>query len=96
MWLLSSVIPVARRPAPDDPRLRVRLMIADGSLRFGCQPPGQAEPEQFAPSAAWIRIRTEIEPGFQTDRLFARVDTSYSFKPGGPTLAAIAEGRGLW
>lgn len=39
---------------------------------------------------------TEIEPGFQTDRRFARVDTSYSAKPGGPTLAGIAEERGLW
>jgi len=96
LWLLPSVIPAAYRPAPDDPRLRVRLITPEGTPRFAYQPPGQAEPEHFAPSAAWIRIRTEIEPGFQTDRRFARVDTSYSAKPGGPTLAGIAEERGLW
>ena len=96
LWLLPSVIPAAYRPAPDDPRLRVRLMIAEGTPRLAYQPPGQPEPEHFAPSAAWIRIRTEIEPGFQTDRRFARVDTSYSAEPGGPTLAGIAEERGLW
>ena len=96
LWLLPSVIPAAYRPAPDDPRLRVRLMIAEGTPRLAYQPPGQTEPEHFAPSAAWIRIRTEIEPGFQTDRRFARVDTSYSAEPGGPTLAGIAEERGLW
>ena len=39
-----------------------------GYPRLAYQPPGQPEPEHFAPSAAWIRIRTEIEPGFQTDR----------------------------
>ncbi len=96
LWLLPSVIPAAYRPAPDDPRLRVRLMVAEGTPRLTYQPPGQPEPEHFAPSAAWIRIRTEIEPGFQTDRRFARVDTSYSAEPGGPTLAGIAEERGLW
>jgi hypothetical protein len=92
LWLLPSMIPAAHRPAPDDPRLRVTLATTDGSVRFEYQPPGQSAPEQFAPSAAWIRIRTEIEPGFQTDRRFARVDTSYSTEPGGMTLGALAEG----
>jgi hypothetical protein len=96
LWLLPSAIPAAHRPAPDDPRLRVRLVVADGSPRFAYQPPGQEQAEDFAPSAAWIRIRTEIEPGFQTDRRFARVDTSYSVEPGGPPLAEIAAARGLW
>jgi hypothetical protein len=96
LWLLASVIPAAHRPAPEDPRLRVRLIVQESTPRLAYQPPGQAEPEYFAPSAAWIRIRTEIEPGFQTERRFARVDTSYSAKPGGPTLAGIAEERGLW
>jgi len=90
------VIPAGHRPAPTDPRLRVTLVIADGSTRFAYQPPGQPEPELFAPSAAWIRIRTEIEPAFQTDRRFARVDTSYSTEPGGTPLGAFAEGRELW
>jgi hypothetical protein len=96
LWLLPSMIPAAHRPSPDDPRLRVKLATTDGSVRFEYQPPGQSVPEQFAPSAAWIRIRTEIEPGFQTDRRFARVDTSYSTEPGGMTLGALAEGRELW
>lgn len=96
VWFLPTAIPAGHRPAADDPRLRVRLMIADGTPRFAYQPPGKDEPEYFAPSAAWIRIRSEIEAGFQTDRRFARVDTSYSVEPGGPALGALATERGLW
>ena len=96
LWLLPSTIPAAHRPAPDDQRLRLTLATTDGSVRFAYQPPGQAVAEQFAPSAAWIRIRTEIDPAFQTDRRLARVDTSYSIEPGGMTLGALAESRDLW
>ncbi len=96
LWLVPNVIPAAHRPSADDVRLRVRLVTVDGSVRFAYQPPGQDEAEYFAPSAAWIRIRTNVETGFQTDRRFARVDTSYSVEPGGPTLAELAEERGLW
>jgi hypothetical protein len=90
------MIPAAHRPPPDDPRLQVTLTVADNNVRFVYQPPGQATPEFFAPSAAWIRIRTEIEPAFQTDRRFARVDTSYSVDPGGQALGDLAESHGLW
>jgi hypothetical protein len=65
-------------------------------VRLSYKPPNEDEAEQFAPSAAWRRIRQEIEPGFQTDRRFARVDASYSREPGGPTLGTLAEDRGLW
>lgn len=96
LWLLPNVIPAAHRPSPDDPRLWVTLVNEEGAVRFSYQPPSQDQPEQFAPSAAWRRIRQEIEPGFQTDRRFARVDASYSREPGGPTLGEVADGSGLW
>jgi hypothetical protein len=96
LWFSPGFVAAAHRPVADDLRLRVRLVIGDSGVRFAYQPPGQDEPEYFAPSAAWIRIRTEIEPDFQTDQRFASVDVRYSVEPGGPTLGAIAEARGLW
>jgi hypothetical protein len=96
LWLVPSAIPAAHRPNPDDLRLRVVLSIIDGNARFAYQPPGEDAVEYFAPSAAWHRIRTVVEPGFQTDRRFSRVDTSYSVEPRGPTLGDLAEQRGVW